>query len=94
MQLNKISSFQPVMNGVMVMRFADGYEGIVDFRPQISQGGTWEFLKDKNIFSKAFLSDDKRVLEWQDDAGHSMDACADALREKAECAEEVLRAVG
>jgi Protein of unknown function (DUF2442) len=93
MQINKISSVKPIMNGVLLLTFQDGFEGLVDMRPKIALGGTWAFLKNNSAFIKASIREDKRVIEWHD-AEHYADACADALREKAEKVEQVLKLVG
>ena len=40
-----IVSAEPVIHGVLKIVWTDGYEGVVDLRPPIAQGGIFSYLR-------------------------------------------------
>src|SRR5688572_22806883 len=90
--LPRIKSVSPVIYGVVKLVFDDGYEGVVDLRPVITEGEVFEYLRrDPRNFDKVAVSEYGHSIFWMDDSGYEIDFGADRLREKAEKQAELLR---
>lgn len=68
----------------LLLRFDDkGPElnAMVDLSPMLAQGGTFERLRDPNIFQSVEIGSDGRTLIWKVGEGEDdvVDLCADAL---------------
>jgi hypothetical protein len=83
-KLPRITKAEPVMHGVLKLVFADGYEGVVDLRPLISQGRVFKRLQKPKNFSKLQLEAYGHHVFWVDDKGRKIDLGADGLRRDAE----------
>ncbi len=83
-KLLRIAKAEPVLQGVLKLVFTDGYEGVVDLRPLISQGGVLEWLQKPQNFSKVQLEEYGHHVFWVDDKGREIDLGADGLRRDAE----------
>jgi Protein of unknown function (DUF2442) len=83
-KLPRIATAEPVFHGVLKLVFTDGYEGVVDLRPLISQGRVFKWLQKPKNFSKVQLEDYGHHIFWIDDKGREIDLGADGLRRDAE----------
>ena len=75
---------ESVIHGVLKVVFTDGYEGVVDLRPLISQGGVLKWLQKPKNFSKVRLEEYGHHVFWIDDDSREIDLGADGLRRDAE----------
>ena len=82
--LPRIATAEPVICGVLKPVFTDGYEGVVDLRPLISQGRVFKWLQKPKNFSKLQLEEYGHHVFWIDDKGREIDLGADGLRRDAE----------
>ena len=83
-KLPRIATAEPVIHGVLKLVFSDGYEGVVDLRPLISQGRVFKWLQKPKNFLKVQLEDYGHYVFWIDDKGREIDLGADGLRRDAE----------
>jgi hypothetical protein len=82
--LPRIATAEPVICGVLKLVFTDGYEGVVDLRPLISQGRVFGWLQRPKNFLKVELGDYGHHVFWIDDKGREIDPGADGLRRDVE----------
>jgi Protein of unknown function (DUF2442) len=80
----RIAAAESVIHGVLKLVFADGYEGVVDLRPVITQGRVFKWLQKSKNFSKVQLEEYGHHIFWVDDKGREIDLGADGLRRDAE----------
>ena len=80
----RIVSAEPVIHGVLKVVWTDGYEGVVDLRPVIAQGGIFSYLKKPKAFAKVQLEEYGHWIFWVNEKGEDIDFGADGLRETAE----------
>ncbi len=83
-KLPRIAAAEPVIDGVLKLVFADGYQGVVDLRPNIAQGRIFKWLQKPKNFLKVQLEDYGHHVFWIDDKGREIDLGADGLRREAE----------
>jgi Protein of unknown function (DUF2442) len=77
------------MWGVLKLEFTDGYEGVVDLRPFISEGEVFEWIRNKQNFANVQLDEFGHCVLWVDDAGYEIDFSADGLRRDCERQAEI-----
>jgi hypothetical protein len=82
--LPRIATAEPVICGVLKLVFTEGYEGVVDLRPLISQGRVFGWPQRPKNFLKVELGDYGHHVFWIDDKGREIDLGADGLRRDAE----------
>jgi hypothetical protein len=80
----RIAIAEPVIRGVLKPVVTDGYEGVVDLRPLISQDRVFEWLQKPKNFLKVRIEDYGHHVFWIDDKGREIDLGADGLRRDAE----------
>ena len=82
--LPRITKVEAVIHGVLKLVWNDGYEGVVDLRPVISDGEIFEYLRSAGNFAKVKADEYGHCISWVDEKGREIDFGADRLREKAE----------
>jgi hypothetical protein len=92
--LPRIVSVEPVIYGVIKLVWNDGFEGVVDLRPVISDGEVFEYLRNPTNFPKVAVSEYGHSIFWIDDTGYEIDFGADQLREDAAKQAELHRLAG
>ena len=85
---------QPILQGILKIKWDDGYEGIVDLRPVLSRGGVFSFLDVPDQFNAFSIGENGHALVWIDDEGREIDIGSDALRRRAETQTELHRLAG
>ena len=83
-KLPRISSAEPVIQGVLKIVWTDGYEGVVDLRPTIARGKIFTYLQEPSNFRSVRVSEYGHSIEWINENGEEIDFGADSLRVKAE----------
>ena len=91
--LPRIIAAEPVIRGVVKLVFNDGYEGVVDLRPLITQGRVFKCLQKPKNFLKLQLEEYGHHIFWIDDRGQEIDLGADGLRRDAERQAELHRLI-
>jgi Protein of unknown function (DUF2442) len=88
----RMNLVEPVLYGVVKIAWMDGYEAVVDLRPVISEGETFEFLRrSPDRFDQVKLSEFGHSIYWLDDEGDEIDFGAGSLRSRAERQAAILR---
>jgi len=87
--LPRIESVEAVIHGVLKLKFLDGYEGVVDLRPEIADGEVYEWLRKPKNFAKVQLEEYGHSIFWLDDTGYEIDFGADGLRRDCERQAEI-----
>jgi uncharacterized protein DUF2442 len=82
---------QPVIHGVLKVRFDDGYEGVVDLRPLIAKGKVFDSLSAPEHFATVRVDEFGHSVSWLDDQGYTIDLSADSIRRDAERQAEIHR---
>ena len=82
---------QPVIHGVLKVKFDDGYEGVVDLRPLIAKGKVFAWLSAPEHFAAVRVDEFGHSVSWVDDGGYAIDLSADSLRRDAERQAEIHR---
>ena len=82
---------QPVIHGVLRVKFDDGYEGVVDLRPLIAKGKVFAWLSAPEHFAAVRIDEFGHSISWMDDKGYVIDFSADSLRRDAERQREMHR---
>jgi len=91
-ELPRILSATPVIYGVLKLVFSDGYEGVVDIRPILSDGEVFEYLRrDPKRFDLVAVAEYGHSIFWTSDDGYEIDFGADSLRRDCERQAEVHR---
>ena len=85
----RIKSAEIVLHGVVKLVFTDGFEGVVDIRPDISRGNVFTYLQSPKNFRKMKLDEYGHHLSWTDDDGNEIDFGADGLRRDSERQAEI-----
>jgi Protein of unknown function (DUF2442) len=83
-KLPLIVEAQPVIHGVLKIKFDDGYEGVVDLRPFIAKGKVFAWLSAPQHFAAVRVDEFGHSVSWLDDEGYTIDLSADSLRRDAE----------
>ena len=79
-----ITSVEPVMHGVLKLKWDDGYEGIVDLRGTIATGDMFGHIRDPERFKLVRVSDYGHSVYWGEPDKEDVDFGCDRLREMAE----------
>jgi hypothetical protein len=82
---------QPVIHGVLKIKFDDRYEGVVDLRPLIAQGELFAWLSEPSHFAAVRVDEFGHSVSWLDGEGDTIDLSADSLRRDAERQAEMHR---
>lgn len=90
----RLVSAEPVLHGILKIKWADGYEGIVDLRPVLGRGGIFSFLDVPGHFDALSIGENGHALIWIDDQGREIDIGSDSLRRRAETQTELHRLAG
>lgn len=94
-EIIRMSAVEPVLYGVVKIRWMDGYEAVVDLRPVLAEGDIFEFLRrSPERFMSVKLEDYGHSIYWLDDEGDEIDFGADSLRLRAESQAELHRRAG
>lgn len=83
-KLPRIINAEPVIHGVLKLKFTDGYEGVVDLRPLIARGRIFSWLQKERNFQKMQLEEYGHHVYWIDGKGQEIDLGAEGLRRDAE----------
>jgi hypothetical protein len=84
-ELVRIVDVQTILHGVLKLQWDDGYEGLVDLRPILEEGGVFAFLHDDpSAFAGVMLDSSRHRIYWVDPDGDEIDFGADSLRLRAE----------
>jgi hypothetical protein len=84
---------EAVILDVIKLVFDDGYEAILDLRPQMEKGN-WKNLSGWKEFETVQVEEFGSHMFWTNVAGHSIELPADWLRHAAERQEELRREAG
>ena len=90
-KLPRILEAQPVIHGVLKVKFDDGYEGVVDLRPLIAKGKVFAWLSAPEHFAAVRIDEFGHSVSWRDDESYVIDLSADSLRRDAERQAEIHR---
>lgn len=88
-KLPRIKNAEPVIHGVLKIVFVDGYEGIVDLRPLITQGKVFTWLQTPTNFAAFEVEAFGHAISWTDGDGYEIDLSADSLRRDCERQAEI-----
>lgn len=88
-RMPRISSAEPVIDGVLKLAFTDGYVGVVDLRPLIAEGNVFAWLRLPGNFPNFSVDEHGHSISWVDDTGYEIDLGADSLRRDCERQAEV-----
>ena len=83
-EIARIASAEPVIHGVLKVKWTDGYTGIVDLRPVIERGKIFTYLQDPNNFQKVKVGENGHAIFWINERGEEIDFGSDSLRQRAE----------
>jgi hypothetical protein len=79
-KLPSIVEAQPVIHSVLMVKFDDGYEGVIDLRPLMAKGKIFAWLSAPEHFAVVRVDEFGRSVSRQDDKGYVIDLSADSLR--------------
>ena len=79
-----IVAAEAVLPGVLKLSWNDGYQGIVDLRGVIADGGLFAPLRNPDHFKGVRVADFGHSVYWGDDGDEDVDFGCDRLREMAE----------
>jgi len=80
----RIAALEVVLPGVLKLAWNDGYEGIVDLRGIIAEGGVFEQIRNPENFRKVRLESYGHHIYWGEEGNEEVDFGCDRLRELAE----------
>lgn len=84
-EIVRLKSAEPVLFGVLKLRWEDGHEAIVDLRPVFAKGTIFAFLRDDPLrFENCAIDEWGNHVFWIDDAGDEVELDTIALRQRAE----------
>jgi hypothetical protein len=84
---------EAVILGVIKLVFDDGYEAILDLRPQMEKG-IWKNLSGWKDFAIVQVEESGNHIFWMDITGYQIELPADGLRHAAERQEKLRREAG
>lgn len=91
-EIVRMASAEPVIFGVLKIRWLDGFAGVVDLRPVLAEGEMFAFLRaDHDRFDSVRLEAYGHKIYWLDDEGDEIDFGSYSLRRRAERQAEILR---
>lgn len=76
----RILSAEPVIHGVLKMKWSDGFEGIVDLRNFMAIGKVYLPLRDTQFFQTVKVTEFGHSIEWIDGNGRQIDFGADSMQ--------------
>ena len=79
-----IASVHVVLPGVLKLTWDDGYEGVVDLRGIIADGGIFEHIRNPEDFKKVRVASYGHSIYWGEEGEEDVDFGCDRLRELAE----------
>lgn len=79
-ELPRLCSAEPVIHGVLKLVFADGFEGVVDLRPLLSQGKIFTWLQRPENFRSLQVDEFGHSISWTNEEGYEIDLGADSLK--------------
>ena len=82
--LLRVVEAEPVITGVLKIRWNDDHDGIVDLRPVIGKGAALAPLADPAIFSAVSIAPHGHGIVWLTEDGRESDFGADSLRERSD----------
>ncbi len=88
-KLPRIVDAQPVIHGVLKVKFDDGYEGVVDLRPLIATGKVFAWLGAPEHFRVVRVDEYGHSVSWLDDQGYGIDLGANSIRRDAQRQAEI-----
>ena len=77
----RIVTAEPVIHGVLKVKWDDGFEGLVDLRHLMALGKAYLPLRDPQFFQSVEVTEFGHSIEWIDDNGRQIDFGADSMRE-------------
>lgn len=83
-EIPRILSAEAVIQGVLKVRWNDGYAAVVDLRPVIERGGVLSYLQDPDRFRQVAVGEYGHTVLWTTDEGEDIDFGSDSLRQRAE----------
>ena len=83
-EIPRIVSAEPVIHGVLKVRWDDDYVGVIDLRPVIMRGRIFIYLQDPDHFREMRVGEYGHAVLWLTDQGEEIDFGTDALRRRAE----------
>lgn len=87
-----LAAVEPVLFGVVKLRWSDGFEAIADLRPVFAAGDILEFLQIAPArFWDVKMSEHGHEIYWLDDVGDEIELGSDSLRQRAVRQAELLR---
>ena len=91
-EIMPMAEVEPVLFGVLKIKWCDGYVGLVDLRPVLADGEMFAFLRrDENRFFKVALESRGHKIFWRDEDNDEIDFGSFPLRGQAERQAEILR---
>ena len=91
-EITPMAEVEPVIFGVLKIKWRDGYVGLVDLRAVLADGEMFAFLRgDQSRFFRVALEPHGHKIYWRDDDGDEIDFGALSLRDRAERQAEILR---
>jgi hypothetical protein len=79
----RIVAAEPVIHGVLKIRWDDDYEEIVDLRPMITRAQISVYLRKPESFAKLKIDENGRGIVWMNEKGEEIDLGAGSLRQLA-----------
>ena len=84
-EIVRLETAEPVIYGVLKLRWRDGYEGVVDLRSILAEGEIFAFLRiDPDRFALCSVDQWGNHVFWLDDDGEEIELGTVALRKRAE----------
>ena len=93
-EIARIVSAEPVIPGVLKIKWNDDYSAVVDLRPVIARGKIFTYLQDPENFQKVRVGEYGHAVFWVNEKGEEIDFGADSLRQRAERQAELHRQAG
>ncbi len=93
-EIPRIVATEPVIHGVLKIKWDDGYVGIVDLRPVIARGKIFTYLQKPENFEKLRIGEHGHGIVWINENGEEIDFGSDSLRQRAEKQAELHRVAG
>ena len=91
-EITPMAEVEPVLFGVLKIKWRDGYVGLVDLRAVLADGEMFAFLRrDERKFFKVALETHGHKIFWLDEDGDEIDFGSFSLRGRAKRQAEILR---
>ena len=86
----RIQSVEPVLYGVLKLKWSDGYEAVVDLRGAIQSGDLFAPIRAPDAFARVRVTEHGHSIYWGEPDDEDVDFGCDRLRELAEQQAELL----